>query len=66
MTAPASATQATIRRHIEAARKAGLTVIGIRPDGTVLVSDGENPCVEALREDMSRQDEEAARWAIRG
>jgi hypothetical protein len=65
MTAPASATQATIKRHIEAARKAGLTVLGIRSDGTVLVSDGDNPVMDALRGDMAAHDKEAQRWAIR-
>ena len=66
MTVSAVATQAVVKRHIEAARKAGLTVIGIRPDGTVLVSDGENPILDTLRDDMTRQDAEAQRWAIRG
>jgi len=32
-------TQATLRRAIAAARKAGLRVVGIRPDGTVIVED---------------------------
>jgi hypothetical protein len=32
-------TQASLRRAIEAARKAGLYVTGIKPDGTILVSD---------------------------
>jgi hypothetical protein len=32
-------TQASICRRIEAARKAGLYVIGIAPDGTVLTAD---------------------------
>ena len=36
-------TQAGLRRAIKAARKAGLRVKGIAPDGTVLVSDGDNP-----------------------
>jgi hypothetical protein len=65
MTSRVPATQASIKRHIEAARKAGLTVIGIRPDGTVLVSDGENPVLEALRDDVTRHDPEAEKWAIR-
>jgi hypothetical protein len=36
-------TQAGLRRAIEAARKAGLRVTGIRTDGTLLVNDGDNP-----------------------
>ncbi len=34
-------TEASLRRAISAARKAGLRVMGIRPDGTLLVSDGD-------------------------
>jgi hypothetical protein len=41
MTAKAPATEMTIRRAIAAARKAGLYVLAIRPDGTVVV--GERP-----------------------
>lgn len=41
-------TQASIRRAVIAARKAGLTVREIKPDGTlVVVNDGENPSSEA-------------------
>jgi hypothetical protein len=36
-------TEASLRRAISAARKAGLRVTGIRPDGTVIVNDGDNP-----------------------
>ena len=43
MTARASFTQQTVRKAIKAARKEGLYVHGIRPDGTVIV--GENPIV---------------------
>ncbi len=32
-------TQAGLRRAIEAARKAGLRVTGIRPDGTLIVEE---------------------------
>jgi hypothetical protein len=47
-------TQAGLRRAIEAARKAGLRVTGIRPDGTLLVEDRDNsqpvdPAVERTR-----------------
>ena len=42
MTRPLPFTQASLRRAIEAARKAGLQVTGIRPDGTLLVQDVEN------------------------
>jgi hypothetical protein len=43
MTKAVSFTRASVRRAIEAARKAGLRVTAIRPDGTVVVNDGENP-----------------------
>ena len=41
MTTRAPFTQQTIRKAIAAARKEGLHIYGIRPDGTVMV--GENP-----------------------
>lgn len=36
-------TQAKVSRAIAAAKKAGLRVTGIRPDGTVLVQEGDTP-----------------------
>lgn len=39
MTRAATFTQASLRRAIEAARKAGLRVTGIRPDGTLLLNE---------------------------
>jgi hypothetical protein len=39
-------TQASLRRAIEAARKSGLRVTGIRPDGTLILEEGNNPQVE--------------------
>lgn len=43
MTKALSFTQASLCRRIAAARKAGLRVTGIAPDGTVLVvQDGDN------------------------
>jgi len=41
-------TQASLRRAIEAARKAGLHVTGIRPDGTVIVRESTEIVVDAL------------------
>jgi hypothetical protein len=43
MTRPVPFTQASVRRAIEAARKAGLRVTAIRPDGTVIVDREDNP-----------------------
>ena len=39
-------TQAAVRRAIAAATKAGLHVVAIKPDGTVIVS--EKPLVEVI------------------
>jgi hypothetical protein len=40
-------TQASLRRVIAAARKEGLRVAGIRPDGTLItVNAGENPAID--------------------
>jgi hypothetical protein len=36
-----SFTQASLQRAIKAARKAGLHVTGIRPDGTLILNDGD-------------------------
>ena len=36
-------TQAKVTRAIAAAKKAGLRVTGIRPDGTVLVQEADAP-----------------------
>jgi len=50
VTRAAPFTQAGVRRAIAAALKEGLTVIGIRADGTVLVQNGDKPlapCSEA-------------------
>jgi hypothetical protein len=38
-------TQASLRRAIEAARKAGLRVKGITADGTLLLEEANNPQV---------------------
>lgn len=48
MTKPLPFTQASIRRAVKAARKEGLHVLGIRPDGTVIVGDNPNIGVPAL------------------
>jgi hypothetical protein len=39
VTRPLPFTKARLRRAIEAAREAGLSVTGIRPDGTLIVDD---------------------------
>ena len=47
MTRAVPFTQAKVRRAIAAAKGAGLRVVGIRPDGTVLVQEGDAPIVPA-------------------
>jgi hypothetical protein len=53
-------TQASLERAITAARKAGLRVTGIRPDGTLVVQDGDAPV--ALPEPREHSSA-ASRWA---
>jgi len=36
-------TEHGLRRAIKAVHKSGLRVAGVRPDGTVIVCDGDNP-----------------------
>jgi hypothetical protein len=43
MTKKVPFTQAGLRRAIAAARKSGLRVIGIRPDGTLVLEERNNP-----------------------
>ncbi len=59
MTARLPFTKARVNRAIEAAREAGLRVIGIRPDGTVLVQEGDAPIVPIGEQ---KQDARPSRW----
>jgi hypothetical protein len=52
-------TQASLRRAIEAARKAGLNVTGIRPDGTVIVRESTEIVVDAL---SGRETDPISKW----
>lgn len=49
MTKRAAFTQAQVVRAIAAAKRAGLRIFGIRPDGTVIVHDADGPVEDALR-----------------
>jgi hypothetical protein len=52
-------TQASLRRAIEAARKSGLRVRGIRPDGTLIVHES----TEAIADDSpTDQAEMSSKW----
>jgi hypothetical protein len=55
-------TQASLRRAIQAARKEGLCVKGIRPDGTLVVNDGDaagEPIVARVPEGQAN---DASKW----
>ena len=60
MTARLPFTQAGLKRAIAAAQKAGLHVAGIRPDGTLIVQDGDAP---VAAHETQGQDARASRWA---
>jgi hypothetical protein len=59
MTKPALCTEAHIRRLIKAARREGLHIIGIKPDGSILVRDDDAPLAPGL--DNARA--QVAKWA---
>ena len=59
MTRPLPFTQASLCRAIRAARKEGLRVAGIRPDGTLIVHDGADTIADGLLVD---QDEMLSKW----
>ena len=52
-------TQASLCRAIRAARKEGLRVAGIRPDGTLIVHDGADTIDDGALVD---QDERPSKW----
>jgi hypothetical protein len=59
MTRPLAFTQASLCRAIRAARKEGLRVAGIRPDGTLIVHDGADTIAHGGLVD---QDEMLSKW----
>ena len=59
MTRPLPFTQAGLCRAIRAARKEGLRVAGIRPDGTLIVHDGADAIADGPLVD---QDETPSKW----
>jgi hypothetical protein len=62
MTKRAIFTQADIRRAIKAAQSVGLRIAGVRPDGIVIVHDGDNPLVPVAGPGPAIQATDAARW----
>lgn len=55
-------TQASLCRALAAARKAGLKVTGIRPDGTLVISDGDSPQNEIAASIPDGQATGPSRW----
>ena len=55
-------TQAGLQRAIRAARNAGLRVIGIRPDGTLIVNDGDSPAPEVAHFKCEVDTAAPSRW----
>ncbi len=62
MTRAVPFTQASMRRAIAAARKEGLRVTGIRPDGTLVVSDADNAGVAVANLVQEGQSAASAKW----
>ena len=62
MTKRARVTQAQVRRMIQAARREGLRIAGIKPDGTVVVYEQEgNPLVPVDHTITATEDADALR-----
>jgi len=55
-------TQAGLRRAIKAARDSGLRITGIRPDGTLVVNDGENPLPDIAPSSGESEASANSRW----
>lgn len=54
-------TQSQVRRLIQAAKREGLRIAGLRPDGTVVVYEGDNPLVPVDRSLAEPDDADALR-----
>jgi hypothetical protein len=56
-------TQASLRRAIAAARKEGLRIAEIRPDGTLItICAGENPQIELVGSAPNAESEARSKW----
>lgn len=55
-------TQASLCRAVEGARKAGLRVTGIRPDGTLVVQDGDRPVTDVVSLALEGQPSAPSKW----
>jgi hypothetical protein len=61
MTRPLPFTEASLKRAIRAARK-GLQVVGIRPDGTLLVNDGDKHFDRVAPSHPDSETEAPSKW----
>ncbi len=59
MTKALSFTQASMRRAIKAVESAGKHVIGVRPDGTLIVGNQPIDCLSLI---PANENSEASRW----
>lgn len=55
-------TEASLRRAIKAARKEGLSVTGIRYDGTLLLRAGDGPTEPLEDRTMPPDNDQSSRW----
>jgi hypothetical protein len=63
MTKRVAFTRAQVRRIIQAIRREGLRVAGVKPDGTIVVYDGgENPLAPVDGLKGGSEDTDALRW----
>lgn len=60
MTKPLPFTKASMRRAIEAVESAGKFVVGVKPDGTLIV--GENPLNASSLIPPNEQDRAPSKW----
>jgi hypothetical protein len=62
VTKRAAATQAQVRRNIKAARLEGLRIAGIRPDGTLILGDGNSPLSPILDGGLDEPAASITKW----
>jgi hypothetical protein len=63
MTKRATHTEAQIRRHIKAALRAGLRVAAIRPDGWIILRDGDDLIPAPALAQLDENPPVASKWS---
>jgi hypothetical protein len=56
-------TEAGLKRAIRAAQHSGLQVIGIRPDGTLLLKDGDKSEISVAAASSDENTETPSKWS---